>query len=97
MNVTVAVLVGVLALWMLACGWSGFARQPRRFALIALAGLALNHVWMVWGLQARPLGANALMAQSAALIYALCAFATGWVLGRFLRHWKSTRADRPGI
>tara|TARA_R110002072_G_scaffold18676_14_gene69732 strand:- start:476 stop:757 length:282 start_codon:yes stop_codon:yes gene_type:complete len=93
MTMTVATLVMVLAVWMLVCGWCGYRRRVFAFLAVLLAGLALNMAWMVFGLNARPFEANALMAETSALMYAIGAFGVGWLAGRLARQWQSTQVE----
>jgi hypothetical protein len=93
MSMLLAILVGVLAIWMLAAAWCGYRASLWRFAVVLLIGLGLNMAWMVLGLDARPFERHALVAQAAATLYALCAFGLGWLVGRFRRAWDSSRVD----
>ena len=93
MTPTVLVLAGILVLWMSICVWCGFTRRFRTFAVVLLAGLALNFAWMVLGLGAHLLERHALMAQAAVVLYGLCAMAAGWLAGRLVRHWRATRVE----
>lgn len=93
MSVTVVTLVLVLAIWMLICAWCGFRKRFVAFAGALIAGLALNMVWMVFGLQAKPFGANALMAEMSALMYGVAAFGIGWLAGRLVRQWRASRVE----
>ena len=87
----ILMLLAVLGVWMLACGWAGYHRKLMRFAAILLAGLALNMFWMFSALGAHPFEMHALMAQGSATIYALCAFGAGWFAGRVRRAWVDSR------
>lgn len=87
----VALLIAIWIGWMLACAACGFARRYMMFVGVLLGGLALNMLWMVYALQAHPFEVNALMAQTAAVVYATCAFAIGAIAGRFLRAWRDSR------
>ncbi len=93
MTTTVTILVTVLALWMLICGWCGYGKRFGTFVLVLLAGLALNAVWMAFGLGAHPFEPHALMAQFSAALYGLCAFGCGWLAGRVARQWQDSRVE----
>ena len=94
MTTTLALLVMVLVIWMIAAGWCGFGKRFLGFVLVLAVGLALNWGWMVWGLDAKPLEHPVLMAQGAAIGYALSAFAIGWMAGRITREFQATRIER---
>ncbi len=94
MTPTLFVLVAVLALWMAAAGWCGYHKRFAGFVLVLLAGLALNAAWMIWGLGAKPFEMPVIYAQIAASGYALCAFMTGWLVGRLVRQLRDTRIDK---
>ena len=49
MTTTLALLIMVLVVWMIAAGWCGFAKRFFSFVLVLAIGLALNWGWMVWG------------------------------------------------
>lgn len=89
----VPVLVVILALWMLGCGYAGYTRRFGLFFAVAALGIGLNTLWMMIGLDARPFSPPALMAHAAAALYALCALATGWLAGRLARSWRNSRVD----
>lgn len=97
MNLLVAALIAVFVLWMLACAAAGFLARLKLFALALLAGLTLNMAWMMLGLGARPLEANALIAQASLTLYGLCAFALGWFFGRLARRLRQTHVDSGGV
>ncbi|MBA97697.1 MAG: hypothetical protein ACU0CQ_10300 [Sulfitobacter sp.] len=94
MTTTLALLIMVLVVWMIAAGWCGFAKRFFGFVLVLAIGLALNWGWMVWGLDAKPFEHPVLVAQGAAIGYALCAFAIGWMAGRITREFQATRIER---
>ncbi|HSG56841.1 MAG TPA: hypothetical protein VLA45_15440, partial [Paracoccaceae bacterium] len=75
-------LLVLLAVWMLGCGYAGYARRFGLFAVILCGGIALNTAWMVLGLQAHPLEGAAVIAHAAAVMYGLGALGTGWLIGR---------------
>lgn len=91
MTLTLAILICVLVVWMLALGWCGYAKRFVMALPVLLSGLGLNWAWMIWGLGAKPFENAVIMAQISALMYAFCAFATGWVIGRFVRQWRLSR------
>ncbi|NNK15991.1 MAG: hypothetical protein HKP51_03695 [Sulfitobacter sp.] len=91
MNITLILLVTTLLLWMAACAICGYRGRFVGFLGVLLAGLTLNMVWMVYGLQAHPLETNALIAQGAASLYAVCAFSIGWFAARIRRAWRDSR------
>lgn len=86
-------LAALMLIWMGFCAWVGFQGRYFRFAAILLCGLALNMLWIVFGLRAQPFEANAVMAQAAAAIYALCAFGMGVFAGRIRRAWRESRVE----
>ena len=88
-----APVIGVLCLWMIACAWCGYQRRYVGFLAVLLGGLALNALGMAYLLNAQPFEANALMAQTAAVLYAFCAFGVGWFAGRIRRAWRESRAE----
>jgi hypothetical protein len=92
-SLTVYALVSVLAVWMLAVGYCGYAR---RFVLclgVLAIGVALNATWMVFGLGAHPVEPHALMAQASLLLYGFCALGAGWLVGRIARLFRDSRVD----
>ena len=80
-----------LIVWMLLCAWCGYRARLSWFVAALLAGLALTIVWVAMVLGAGPLEANALMGYASALLYALAAFGSGWIVGRFVRGWQASR------
>lgn len=88
-----ATVLLALLLWMVAAAWTGFTRQYGRFLILLLAGPALNAVWMVFVLGAKPFAGPALAGQVAALLYATCAFACGWFASRVRRAWRDSRVE----
>ncbi|APE43057.1 hypothetical protein BOO69_06220 [Sulfitobacter alexandrii] len=93
MTGTIAVLVAILAAWMLACAVQGYRVRLLGFAGVLVLGLALNMLWMTLHLDARPLEGNALIAQAALTLYGLCAFGAGWLVGRVVRQFRASRVD----
>lgn len=86
-------LVAGLAVWMFGCGYAGFHRRFGLFAAIVVIGMGLNTVWMVMGLDARPLSPPALTAHAAALLYAVCALGMGWIIGRMVRRFRDSKVE----
>ncbi|UWR12752.1 hypothetical protein [Sulfitobacter mediterraneus] len=97
MSLLVASLVAVLAVWMLACAWTGFHFNIKRFIAVLIIGLGLNMIWMMGWLNAHPFEINALIAQASAVLYALCAFGAGWFAGRIHRAWVASRVDQSDV
>lgn len=97
MSGTVGTIVGLLAFWMAACCFCGLKGRGIGFLAVLFTGLAANMIWMVFGLQARPFETNALIAQASATLYALCAFAVGLFLRRFLQAWEDSRVTKHDV
>lgn len=93
MTLVATALIGILVLWMTAVAYVGFARRYVIFVALLAAALALNMVWMVWGLRAHPFELNALIAQGALTLYGLCAFGAGWFAGRIRLAWRESRVE----
>lgn len=93
MNGLWGTLVGLLSLWMAACCFCGYKRRFVAFLAVLFVGLAANLCWMVFGLDARLLEVNVLIAQTSAVLYAVCAFAIGLFLGRIRRKWLESRVE----
>ncbi len=93
MTITVTTLVAVFAVWLLACVWCGYRVRVLAFVGVVLMGLALNMVWMTFGLNARPFEVDALMAQTAAIMCGVGAFGVGWLAGRMVRQWRDSRVE----
>jgi len=91
---TLAALLTVFAVWLVACIWAGFRTRFLLFLLVLSIGLALNAMWMVFGLDARVLEPHALFAQVLVVLYAVGGFALGWVAGRLLHRWRDGRVDK---
>jgi hypothetical protein len=94
MTPTLAILIAVLVVWMLALGWCGYAKRFLLVLPVLLVGLGLNWAWMVFGLGAKRFETPVLMAQMSAVLYAICALATGWLIGRFVRQWHDSRVEK---
>lgn len=86
-----APVLAALVVWMLACAWCGFRGRLAAFAAVFGAGLVINQLWIVYGLNASPFEFNALVAQGAAATYAICAGGIGWFAGRLRRVWVESR------
>ncbi|WP_370401855.1 hypothetical protein [Sulfitobacter sp. JB4-11] len=91
MSLTVTSLIALLCVWMLACAWTGYHKRFARFAALLLVGLGVNMLWIVAGLKAHPLDPNALLAEVSLLLYGVFAFGMGWLVGRLVRQWQSSR------
>ncbi|MCX7566326.1 hypothetical protein OS189_08215 [Sulfitobacter sp. F26169L] len=89
----VYLLVAVLAVWMFGCGYAGYHKRFGLFVLIVAVGMGLNTLWMVFGLDAKPLSPPALAAHLASLMYAISAVGVGWLLGRLVRGFRSSKVD----
>lgn len=94
MSGTFGTIIGLLAFWMAACCFCGLKKRFVAFLAVVLTGLAANMAWMVFGLNAKPFESNALIAQAAAVMYALCAFGLGLFLARVQRLWGESRVER---
>lgn len=94
MTGTLAILISVLVVWMLALGWCGYGKRLLVGVPVWLAGLGLNWMWMVWGLKAKPFENAVIMAQISATMYAFCALATGWLFGRVRRQWRESQVEK---
>jgi hypothetical protein len=86
-------LLAGLALWMFGCAYAGYHKRFVFFIMIAVIGMTLNTVWMVFGLNARPLSPPALTAHMAAMLYAVSALGFGWLAGRIVRSFRSSKVD----
>jgi hypothetical protein len=94
MTPTLALLIAVLVVWMFVLGWCGYAKRFLLALLVLLIGLGLNWAWMIFGLGAKLIEPPVVMAQISALMYAFCALATGWLIGRFMRQWRASRVEK---
>ena len=98
MNAVVVALLAGLGLWMLACAWCGFKRRFIGFLTVLVTGLTLNMIWLAYGLGVKPFEGHAMMAQVAALLFALCGFGAGWMAGRLNRQFRSSQVtDNTGV
>jgi len=98
MNLMIVALLAALALWMLACAWCGFKMRFIGFLTVLVTGLTLNTIWLAYGLQVKPFEGHAMMAQLAALLFALCGFGVGWMAGRLNRQFRASRvSDNTGV
>ncbi|MEH6644119.1 hypothetical protein [Sulfitobacter sp.] len=89
----VMVLLAGLAVWMFGCGYAGYKKRFGLFVIVTLFGMGLNTLWMWFGLDAMPLSSPALMAHAGALLYAFSALGVGWLIGRLVRSFRSSRVD----
>lgn len=88
------VLVPGLAVWMFFCAYAGYHRRFGLVLIVVVIGMALNTLWMVLGLDAKPLSRPALMAHAAAVFYAISAVGTGFLIGRLAQAFRESRVDR---
>ena len=88
------VLVAGLAIWMFGCAYAGYKKRFGLFVIITLIGMGLNTAWMWFGLEAMPLSPAALTAHAAALLYAFGALGVGWLIGRIVRSFRSSKVDK---
>jgi|Cruoilmetagenom7_1024161.scaffolds.fasta_scaffold00110_36 hypothetical protein len=86
-------LIAVLAIWMFGCAYAGYKKRFGLFVIIALIGMGLNTLWMTLRFDAPPLSSPALTAHAAALLYAFGALGVGWLIGRLVRSFRSSRVD----
>ncbi len=93
MSITIVTLISVLAVLMLVCGWCGYRVRIFAFLCTLVLGFALNTVWMVFGLNAQPFEAHALMAQMSLFLYGLGAFGVGFLGGRLARAFQASRVE----
>ena len=93
MSMTVTSMIALLGVWMLAIGWTGYHKRFGRFMALLLVGLGVNMLWIVVGLKAHPLEANALLAEVAVLLYGIFAFGIGWLGGRLARQFQASRVN----
>ena len=56
---TLAALLTVFVIWLIACIWTGFRARVLWFFIVLATGLALNATWMVFGLDGRVFGVRA--------------------------------------
>ncbi len=88
-----SMILAGLALWMLACAFAGYRARLGLFAVILVAGLALNTAWIVLGLGADPLSPPALSSHLSIVLFAISALGLGWLLGRLVRRFRDSRVD----
>ncbi|WP_299874500.1 hypothetical protein [uncultured Sulfitobacter sp.] len=93
MSLTITSMIALLAVWMLAIGWTGYHKRFARFAALVLVGLGVNMLWITAGLKAHPLDPNALLAEASLLLYAVFAFGIGWLAGRLARQLQASRVE----
>lgn len=89
----VFLMIAGLALWMFGCGYAGYHKRFFLFFIIAVVGITLNTVWMVFGLDARPFSPPAMTAHLAAIMYAISALGFGWLAGRLVRSFRASKVD----
>ncbi len=89
----VYILVPGLVLWMFGCAYAGYHKRFGLFAVIVLIGLVLNTLWMVIGLDAKPLSPNAIVAHAGMVLYAISAVALGFFTGRIARAFRASRVE----
>ncbi|MEP1766363.1 MAG: hypothetical protein ABJJ53_06955 [Sulfitobacter sp.] len=89
----VFLLISGLVLWMFGCGYAGYHKRFALFFVILFLGMALNTLWMVFGLNARPFSNPAKSAHLAALMYAISALGFGWLAGRVVRSFRSSKVE----
>lgn len=87
------VLVPGLFIWMLGCAYAGYHKRFGLFAFVVLIGMALNTLWMVLGLNAKPLSPNAMVAHAGMLLYAVSAVALGFLTGRIASAFRASRVE----
>ena len=92
---TLAALLTVFVIWLIACIWTGFRARVLWFFIVLATGLALNATWMVFGLDGRVFEPHALLAQLSVLFYAVGGFGLGWLAGRVAKRWRESRVDPP--
>ena len=83
-------LIAGLVLWMFGCAFSGNHKRFGLFFTILLGGMAVNTVWMVFGLDATLLSRPALMAHAGFLLYGFAAVGFGWLAGRVVRGFRES-------
>lgn len=93
MSLEVKIVLSLLILWLVISAWCGYKAYVRQFLLVLIVGLALDTVWMIYGLKASLFSEHMLMALAAGLLYTLSAFGAGWIVGRFVRAWRDSRVD----
>lgn len=87
------VLVAILVVWLVCCGYAGYHKRFILFAGVALGGMGLNGLWMYFGFNAHPLSPPAVTAQAAVVMYAFSALGIGWFAGRMVRGFRESRVD----
>lgn len=97
MSGTLMMLIVALAVWMSMCAWCGFSLRIVRFLGVLVSGLTLYLVWLVTALEVSPLEPHAVMALTATVIYGACAFGAGYLAGRVVRQFRSSRVEGEGV
>jgi hypothetical protein len=87
------ILVPGLVIWMFACAYAGYHKRFGLFGVVVVIGMVLNTLWMVLGLDAKPLSPNAMVAHAGALFYAISAVALGFLVGRISRAFRASKVD----
>lgn len=85
------ILVPGLVIWMLGCAYCGYERRFGLFLFVLAIGVALNTLWMVFGLDAKPLSPPAIMAHAGFVLYAITALGLGFLAGRLAQVFRETR------
>ena len=80
-------------MWMFGCAYAGYHKRFWLFVVIAVVGMTLNTVWMVFGLDARPLSPPAITAHMAAMMYALSAFGFGLARWTVNQQFSCSKVD----
>lgn len=97
MSGLILLLMALLVIWMMACAYYGYKARFLAFLAVLCAGLAINVVWMVFGLNARLTEPHLLIALASVVVYAFCAFGCGWLTGRLVRQWRASVVDSRGV
>lgn len=87
------VLMAGLAVWMFGCAYAGYHKRLGLFAAILVLGMGANTLWMMIGLNGRPLSTNALVAHAGILLYAISAVVLGFFIGRVRRAFHASRVE----
>jgi hypothetical protein len=96
-NGFVLVLMALLAIWMIACGYYGYTKRFVRFLIVLCVGLTANVIWMMVGLDASLGEPHMLIALASAAVYGACAFGIGLLAGRLVRAWRASTVDSRGV
>ena len=93
MSGTIILLIVALSVWMGLCAWCGYQLRFVRFIAVLVVGLGLYLLWMMAVLNAKPLEPSAVMALTAAVLFAVCAFGCGYLAGRIVRQFRDSRVE----